>query len=140
MGADAFIQSGTEEKGEVIEALGGSPDIVFECIGAPGVLSRAIEHTRVLGQVLSLGFCTAPDTLIPAIAGYRGVRLSFPVGYSLREFQYAADSLLDGHANPSMLISSVIGLDALPAAFEALRGPNTETKVQVQMSLRTGTR
>jgi (R,R)-butanediol dehydrogenase/meso-butanediol dehydrogenase/diacetyl reductase len=134
MGANAFVQSGADEVKEVIEALGGLPDIVFECVGAPGLLPRAIEHARVLGQVVSLGFCTAPDAIVPAVAGYKGIRLSFPVGYSLRDFQYVADVMLAGHADPKMLISSVITLDALPAAFENLRGPNMETKVHVSMA------
>lgn len=46
-------------------------------------------------------------------------------------FHYVADVMDAGHADPKMLISSVIALDELPATFERLRGPNTETKVQV---------
>lgn len=134
MGADKFIQSSKDEVKDVIEALGGSPDIVFECVGAPGLLPLAIQHARVLGQVVSLGFCTSPDAIIPAVAGYKGIRLSFPVGYSLRDFQYVADTMLAGHVDPKILISSVITLDALPAVFESLRGPNNETKVHVSMT------
>jgi (R,R)-butanediol dehydrogenase/meso-butanediol dehydrogenase/diacetyl reductase len=137
MGADAFIQSGADEVNEVIEALGGSPDMVFECVGAPGLLSLAIQHARVLGQVVSLGFCTAPDAIVPAVAGYKGIRLSFPVGYTLKDFEEVADTLLAGHADPKMLISSVISLDALPAVFETLRGPNSETKVHLAMGIGT---
>ncbi|HMK85851.1 MAG TPA: alcohol dehydrogenase catalytic domain-containing protein [Steroidobacteraceae bacterium] len=134
MGADAFIPASDHEVEEVIEELGRSPDIVFECVGATGLLSRAIQHAGVLGQVLSLGFCTSPDTLVPALAAYKGVRLSFPVGYSLRDFEFVADTLLAGRADPKRLISSVVSLDELPGALEALRGPNTETKVQVSLA------
>jgi (R,R)-butanediol dehydrogenase/meso-butanediol dehydrogenase/diacetyl reductase len=134
MGADRFVQSGANEIPEVVEALGGSPDAVFECVGAPGVLARAIAHARVFGQVLSLGFCTAPDTLIPAVAGYKGIRLCFPVGYTLRDFEQAADTMLAGHADPKILITSVIPFEELPAVFESLRGPNTQTKVQVSLA------
>jgi L-iditol 2-dehydrogenase len=134
MGADGFVQSGANEIPEVIEALGGSPDAVFECVGTPGLLARAIAHARVLGQVLSLGFCTVPDTLIPAVAGYKGIRLCFPVGYTLRDFEQAADMMLAGHADPKMLITSVIPFEELPTVFESFRGPNTQTKVQVSLA------
>jgi (R,R)-butanediol dehydrogenase/meso-butanediol dehydrogenase/diacetyl reductase len=100
-------------------------------------LSSAIQHAAMFGHVLSLGFCTSPETLIPAVAAWKVVRLSFPVGYSLRDFRYAADTMLAGRAEPRRLITSVISLNDLPAAFEALREPNIETKVHV--SLEPGT-
>jgi (R,R)-butanediol dehydrogenase/meso-butanediol dehydrogenase/diacetyl reductase len=120
MGADAFVQTGPDDTARVVEALGGAaPEIVLECIGAPGILSSAIQHAAMFGHVLSLGFCTSPETLIPAVAAWKGVRLSFPVGYSLRDFRYAADTMLAGRAEPRRLITSVISLNDLPAAFEA---------------------
>lgn len=131
LGADAYVQTGEDEEQRVAGILGGPPDIVFECAGAPGLLSQAIGHVRILGHVVSLGFCTTPDAVIPAIAGFKGVRLTFPIGYSARDFQYAADALLSGHADPKIIVTRTVGLDALPDAFEMLRRSNTETKVHV---------
>jgi (R,R)-butanediol dehydrogenase/meso-butanediol dehydrogenase/diacetyl reductase len=42
-----------------------------------------------------------------------------------------ADAMLAGDIDPKAIISNVISLAELPTVFEALRGPNTETKVQV---------
>ena len=134
MGADAFVQYGDNEIGEVTEALGGPPNIVFECVGLPGLITKGIEHAAPFGQIVSLGFCTEPDALLPAMAGMKGISLQFPVGYSLKDFQYVADVMDKGHADPKMLISSVVPLAELPAVFERLRGPNTDTKVQVSLA------
>ena len=71
------------------------------------------------------------DPVLPAMAGMKGVSLQFPVGYSLKDFQYVADVMDAGHADPKMLISTVVALDDLPSTFERLRGPNSDTKVQV---------
>lgn len=131
MGAQAYVQYGENEIGEVLEALGGQPDIVFECVGKPGFVMKGIQHVRDFGQVVSLGFCTASDQFVPAVAGFKGVSLQFPVGYSLKDFRYVADVMDAGHVDPKILISSVVTLDELPAAFEALRAPNDETKVQI---------
>ncbi len=68
------------------------------------------------------------------MAAWKAVQLSFPVGYTLREFEYVADVMDAGHADPRMLVSSTIPFGDLPAVFEGLRGPNTETKVQVMLS------
>jgi (R,R)-butanediol dehydrogenase/meso-butanediol dehydrogenase/diacetyl reductase len=135
MGSDAFVQYGDNEIGEVMEALGGKPDIVYECVGSPGFLMKGIQHVRDLGQVISMGFCTSPDTIIPAVTGFKGVSLQFPVGYALKDFQYAADVMDNGHVDPKVLISSVVTLDQLPATFDKLRGANNETKVQVAPAL-----
>lgn len=131
MGANAYVQYGENEGNEIIGALGGKPDIVFECVGSPGFLMKGIQHVRDLGKVMSMGFCTSPDTVVPAVAGFKGVSLQFPVGYSLKDFQYVADVMDKGHIDPKILISSVISLDQLPHIFDQLRGPNNETKVHV---------
>ena len=133
IGADAFVRYGDNEVGEVKEALGGAPDIVFECVGSSGFLAKAIQHAAPFARVISLGFCTEPDPIVPAVGGMKGVSLHFVVGYSLRDFEYVADVMDAGHADPKMLISSVVTLDELPAAFERLRGPNGETKVHVAL-------
>src|SRR5580658_4191341 len=45
MGANAFIPFGNSEIGEVSEMLGGAPQVVFECVGAEGMLPKAIMHS-----------------------------------------------------------------------------------------------
>lgn len=131
MGADAFVQTGEGEVERVKDALGGSPEIVFEAAGAVGLLAQAINHVRTFGQVLSLGFCTSPDPVIPGVAAFKQVRISFPLAYSVGEFQYAADEMLAGKIDPKVMITSTVSLADLPQRFEELRGPNEDTKVQV---------
>ena len=131
MGADAFVTFGDGEIGEVIEALGGSPDIVYECVGVEGMLTKAIMHAKLYGTVVSLGFCTHPDPLMPAMGSYKCVTVQFLVGYTMKDFIYIADQMDKGHADPKTTITNKIPLLGLPEMMEHLRGPNNETKVQV---------
>lgn len=139
MGADAFIPYGDNEIGEVVEALGGAPDFVFECVGAEGMLSKAVMHVKQFGKVVSLGFCTSPDPVIPGMASYKCAAMQFAVGYSMNEFLYIADQLDrdaihgGGHCDPKAILTSEVPLLDLPKTMELLRGPNTETKVHVCM-------
>jgi 2-desacetyl-2-hydroxyethyl bacteriochlorophyllide A dehydrogenase len=133
IGADAFVQTGEGEIERVIEALGGQPEIVLECAGAVGMLGQAIDHVKVFGKVLSLGFCTSPDPVIPGIAAFKQVRISFPLAYSPGEFHHVADIMLAGTVDPKTMITSTIAFADLPATFEALRGPNEQTKVHVMI-------
>ncbi len=133
MGADAFVKFGDNEVGEVIEALGGMPDLVYECVGAEGMLAKAVMHAGLMGNVVSLGFCTTPDAVIPGIASFKLVNMKFLVGYTMKEFFYIAEQMDKGHVDPKTIISSDIPLADLPTMMEHLRGPNNETKVHVCM-------
>jgi (R,R)-butanediol dehydrogenase/meso-butanediol dehydrogenase/diacetyl reductase len=131
MGANSFVTYGDAEIDEVKEALGGSPQIVFECVGAEGMLSKAIMHADLFGRIISLGFCTAPDPIMPSVASYKCVSMQFAVGYSMKEFIYIADQMDKGHVDPKTIVTNDIALAELPAMFDTLRGPNDETKVHV---------
>jgi (R,R)-butanediol dehydrogenase/meso-butanediol dehydrogenase/diacetyl reductase len=72
MGADAFLT----DPEAVTDALGGPPAQVFECVGSPGFVAKAIGQVRTLGQVVSMGFCTASEEIVPAVTGYKGTSRS----------------------------------------------------------------
>lgn len=137
MGADAFIPYGDNEVGEVVEALGASPRFVFECVGAEGLLMKATMHVAQFGKVVSLGFCTSPDPVMPALASYKCASFQFAVGYSMKEFIYIAEQLdrdaISGAGLPDVkqIVTNDIPLVDLPKMFDTLRGPNNETKVHV---------
>lgn len=133
MGADAFLTFGDGEIPEAIGALGGPPQFVFECVGAEGMLGKAVMHVGQFGKIVSLGFCTSPDAIIPGIASYKCASIQFAVGYSMKEFLYIADQMDKGHCDPKAIITNDIPLVDLPKMFDVLRGPNNETKVHVCM-------
>lgn len=131
MGADAFVAFGENERAEIETALGGAPDIVLECVGNPGFLAKGIEHVGPFGEIVSMGFCTAPDALVPAMAAYKAATLKFAVGYGPADFERSVTELDRGHADPKLLVTSTISLDDLPDTLERLREPNSDTKVHV---------
>lgn len=131
MGADAFIQTGEEEMERIRTSLGGEPDIVFEAVGAVGMLGQAINLVRPMGHVVSLGFCMAPDPVIPGLATYKQVRMTFSMAWTLDEFQKSVDVLDAGHVEPRAMVTNTISLADLPAKIEQMRLPHGETKVHV---------
>jgi threonine dehydrogenase-like Zn-dependent dehydrogenase len=131
MGADGFEPLGDDEAMRISAALGGMPEVVFECVGAAGMIQKAIELVEPGGSVVSLGFCPSPDPVLPSLATWKQVTIKFSFAYDLREFQHSADSLSAGHVEPRMMVSRTVGLDAFPDSFEALRAGATETKVHL---------
>jgi threonine dehydrogenase-like Zn-dependent dehydrogenase len=98
------------------------------------MMAKAIAHVRLFGQVVSLGFCTSPDPLMPALAAYKCASIRFLVGYGPEEFRESADAFDRGHADPGAIVTNVVPLDALPEMMTRLRHRNGETKVHVEMS------
>ncbi len=131
MGADGFVALGEGDVAGISEALGGAPDLVLECAGAVGLLGKAIDCVSPRGMVVSLGFCTSPDPILPSTASWKQVRMAFSFGYTLREFQFTTDTLDAGHVEPRQMITETVSLDALPVAFEALRGGGCQTKMHI---------
>lgn len=131
MGADSFEALGEDEAARVTAALGGMPDIVLECVGAVGMMQKAVELVRPGGTVVSLGFCTSPDPILPSFATWKQVTIKFSFAYDLREFEHCANAFDAGHVEPRLMVSRTVGLDAFPDLFEALRAGANETKVHV---------
>lgn len=131
MGADAFIAQGQGLPLDVAasEALGGPPDIVLECAGQAGCIGQAIQAVRRAGTVVVLGFCTSPDSFVPATAVWKEVTLRFSNTYSVADFHYVAQVLAGGALQPQAMITQRIPLDQVPSVFEALRAPSGQCKV-----------
>jgi threonine dehydrogenase-like Zn-dependent dehydrogenase len=136
MGADCFVQSGENEFTEVREALGGAPEVVFEGIGVVGALTQCINHAVSNGRVVSLGFCTKPDGILPAVSTFKQVTLIFSMAYTLREFQYCADTMDRGDVDAGAMITRTIRLEDVPETIMQLRsGGGSDVKIQADMTL-----
>jgi (R,R)-butanediol dehydrogenase/meso-butanediol dehydrogenase/diacetyl reductase len=131
MGADRLVTTGEDLSGRVARAMGGPADIVIEAAGAPGVLQQAIDLVRPDGVVLSLGGCVTPDPILPALAMWKSATLQFSAAYGLSDFRQTLETLSEGPEAPRTMVERTIGLDDLPAAFEAMRSGGHAAKVMV---------
>ena len=132
MGATAFVCGHEDHVLQADRILGGKADIVFECVGAPGMIAQAIEHIRIQGEVLVQGLCTRPDTLVPFKALSKETRIQFAAFFKTQEYQASLDALDQGAVEPRAMITDTIALDALPDVFEALRRRTHQCKVLVE--------
>ena len=131
LGATAFFPQQENIVDIVNQSLGGPPDIVFECVGRPGLIAQCVEHVRIRGTIMILGLCTAPDTFIPFSAVSKEVNLQTSAFFEDHEFQASIDVLDAGVAVPHSLITDTVSLDGMPEVFEALRKRTHQCKVMV---------
>jgi (R,R)-butanediol dehydrogenase/meso-butanediol dehydrogenase/diacetyl reductase len=95
-------------------------DVVFECVGIPGMLQAAIDAATLHGRVVVAGVCTAPDPVVPITAVMKELEMRFTVFYRLREFAAAAAVLADGAFPADAFVTTRIGLDGVGDAFTRL--------------------
>jgi (R,R)-butanediol dehydrogenase/meso-butanediol dehydrogenase/diacetyl reductase len=137
LGATAFLSGLPEEVTPKLgAALGGPPDIVFECVGRPGLIEQCVRYVRPRGTVVVLGLCTEPDPWIPFVAIRREARVLFSAFFDVRDFELALDVLSSGATEPRALVTGTVVLAEMPSAFEALRRRTNECKVLVDPRVR----
>ena len=133
LGATATIDPAAGEVMPAFERIAGrAPDAIIECIGVPGLIQNVFEMAPVHCRVVIAGVCMKPDTIVPVTAMMRELRVQFVAYYRRSDFAYTLDMLRAERIRPGPMITNVIGLAELPAAFEALRRPSTQCKVIVR--------
>ena len=131
MGADNFFAMDNDFIGNMIEDLGGRPDLVIECIGVPGMIDKACDLVKPRGTVSVLGLCMAADPVMLSAPLLKELKLQFAVGTSLHQFATVANVLDAGHVEPRAMVTDTVSLADMPTMFEALRERSSQCKVLV---------
>jgi (R,R)-butanediol dehydrogenase/meso-butanediol dehydrogenase/diacetyl reductase len=131
MGAHAFVVDPADPVGSADRALGGKADIVFECVGIPGLIAQAVEQVRNRGTILLLGLCTRPDTFNSFAMLSKEVRLVTSAFFTRGEYEAALDVLDIGAAEPRAMVTDTLRLEDVPTGFEALRQRTHQCKVLI---------
>jgi threonine dehydrogenase-like Zn-dependent dehydrogenase len=105
--------------------------VVFECVGVPGMLEGIVTGAPIYSRVVVVGVCMEPDRLRPAMAINKEIDLRFVLGYTPLEFRDALHLLADGEVDAAPMITGVVGLDGVAAAFDALADPEVHAKILI---------
>lgn len=113
------------------DAAGGPPDVIFDCVGVPGIIQQAIDLSRPRGTVVLVGVCMKPDEIVPIAATLKELRLQFVLGYLDSDFARVLDLMGRGLIDAKSMITDHVDLSGLPEAFEALRKPDRQIKLMI---------
>ncbi len=118
------------------ERLGAGPrrPVIFECVGAPGVIESIIDGAPLFSRVIVVGVCVGPDRFTPAMAVNKEIDLRFVFGYTPLEFRDTLHMLADGKVDPIPMITGTVGLDGVAGAFVALATPEKHAKILIDPS------
>lgn len=133
MGATAVVQPGETLAEQFAAMAGGPPDILFECVGAPGLIQQCIEIAPRRAMLVPVGVCEQPDTILPFPALIKELSVRFAIAYSRADYETVIAMLAQRRIEASPMVTSVVSLDEMPGAFEALRAPSSQCKVLTRL-------
>jgi 2-desacetyl-2-hydroxyethyl bacteriochlorophyllide A dehydrogenase len=117
---------------QVEKIAGRTPDIIFECVGAPGLIGQTMMEAPRGGKIVIAGVCQQPDTIMPLLGIVKELNLQFVLGYRPADFDYVIAMIAKDRIDVAPMITDIVDLDELPAAFEALRKPTHQCKVMLE--------
>ena len=133
LGANHIIDPSQDLAAQFADATGGEPDLIFECVGAPGLLQQCIELAPRRGKIVPVGVCEQPDTILPFPALIKELQIQFAIAYTRADFETVIAMLAQGRVDATPLVTDTVSLEDMPAAFEDLRTPNQQCKVLTRL-------
>jgi 2-desacetyl-2-hydroxyethyl bacteriochlorophyllide A dehydrogenase len=130
-GATDAVDPNQSLTAQVQKIAGKGPDIIFECVGAPGIINGVMMDAPRGAKIVIAGVCQQMDQILPVIGVVKELTLQFVLGYRPADFDYVIDMIAKDRVEVAHMITDRISLDQLPDAFEALRMPTTQCKVMV---------
>ncbi|WP_337180382.1 zinc-binding dehydrogenase [Sphingopyxis granuli] len=105
--------------------------LVFECVGLPGMLRHVMDNVSEEAEIVVVGACMQPDSIEPMMGMFKALTVKFSRTYTGEEFAEVLQMIAQGALDVSPLVTDVIGLSDVPATFDALRTPGAQAKVIV---------
>ena len=107
------------------------PQVIFECVGVPGVLASVLEGAEPGARVVVVGVCMEQDHFEPIYAINKEIEVRFVFGHSPDEFAATLRHIAEGDLPVEDLITAKVGLDGVAGAFEALADPEEHAKILI---------
>ncbi len=134
LGAHEVVDPASEPAIDVWRRVDGGrhPLVMFEAVGVPGMLEAVMRDAPPQTRVLVVGVCMEADRIQPMMGIVKELELVFAFGYDPLEFQGTLEAIADGTLTVDPLITGVVGVEGVPAAFDALADPEDHVKILVE--------
>lgn len=131
-GAHAVIDPVTDDVTRAFRAESGrKPEVIFDCAG--GRLGEAVGLAGRDALIVVAGYHSQHVPVDTQLALVKELDVIFTSWYTSDEFTYTLDTVArDGLAVEAM-ITHRIGLDDLPGMYDALKHPNDQGKVVIEL-------
>jgi 2-desacetyl-2-hydroxyethyl bacteriochlorophyllide A dehydrogenase len=116
-------------------AAGTRPVVIFEAVGVPGMLDRAMRDAPRSARILVVGVCMETDSIWPIVGINKELSIQFVLGYTPEEFNRTLGYIASGAIDVAPLITGEVGIAGVPEAFRTLASPDAHAKILVEPAL-----
>jgi (R,R)-butanediol dehydrogenase/meso-butanediol dehydrogenase/diacetyl reductase len=132
MGASEAVDGAESAAPILAEKPRGGVDVIFECVGVPGLLAQCIDLAAARSKLVVAGVCMQPDSWVPAAAVVKELQLQFVLAYRKHDFELTLEMMARERIDPWPMVTDRVSLGQMPEAFEALKKPAGQCKVLVE--------
>jgi threonine dehydrogenase-like Zn-dependent dehydrogenase len=98
-----------------------TPAVVFECVGAAGLIQNLVESCDMWTRIYAAGGWYTGDSLSCTDATHKGVTIQFGGGPHPEDWYGTLDAICEGRLDPLASVGKVIGLEGVPEALDLAR-------------------
>ena len=107
------------------------PAVVFECVGAAGLIQSIVESAEMATRIYCAGGWYTGDTLDITTATRQGVTIQFGGGPHPQDWYGTLDAIASGRLDPLPSVGKIIGLDEVPDALDLARRSDGPPRIVV---------
>lgn len=134
-GATCAIDPNAEAVAGAFKRIAGSrPQVIFECVGLPGIIQQCMDIAPLSGRIVVVGVCMHPDTTLPTKAVTKELTVIYTHGLRADDFRFSIDMLAQGRIVAEPMVTAEVGMNEFPAMFDRLLRPSAHCKVMLDPS------
>jgi threonine dehydrogenase-like Zn-dependent dehydrogenase len=107
------------------------PLVVFECVGAAGLIQKIVESVDISTRIYCAGGWYTGDSLSVTDATRQGVTIQFGGGPYPQDWYGTLDAIASGRLDPLPSVGAIVSLDGVPDALELARTSDGPPRIVV---------
>lgn len=132
MGADIAVDPRALSPYAPISDLGGRQvNLVYECVGLPGLMQQIIESVGFGARIVMGGYCMAPEQLYVFAAQNKRLTVHFAGGEEQQDMDLALRSIASGKIDIAPWVGARIGLSGAGLALDGMSDPSAPVRTVI---------
>lgn len=132
MGAELAIDPRERSPYDALPEIGDRKvNLVYECVGKPGMLNQIITSLGFGSRIVVGGFCLEPEQIFVAAAQSKRLKINFACGEEPQDMELALRSIADGSIDVRPWLGTNIGLSGVSNALDKMNDPAAPVRTVV---------
>jgi threonine dehydrogenase-like Zn-dependent dehydrogenase len=110
---------------------GRKANLIYECVGRPGMLQQIIQDAPFDGRIVMGGYCMEGEEIFVFSAQNKRLNVQFACGEEPQDMELALRFIGDGRLDVSRWMEATVGLSAVKGALESMSDPGAPIRTVV---------